>query len=58
MQNHLIRLYRFARAEVFEDFAGQHAAFLGIDLPADNLATEHVQKQIQVEILPTNRRRQ
>ena len=35
MQNHLVGLYRFACAKVPEDFAGQRAAFLRIDLPAD-----------------------
>ncbi|VVE85955.1 hypothetical protein PSP31121_05589 [Pandoraea sputorum] len=58
MQNHLIGLYRFARAQVIEDFAGQYAAFLGINLTADDLAAEHVQKQVQIEILPAHRRGQ
>ncbi|CAE6857072.1 hypothetical protein R75483_07874 [Paraburkholderia domus] len=58
MQNHLIGLYHFACAKVPEDFAGQRAAFLGIDLPADNLATEYIQKQVQIKILSADRRRQ
>src|SRR6185437_11044607 len=50
--------YRFACAKVPKDFAGQHAAFLGIDLPADDHPTEYVHEQIEIEILPTNRCRQ
>jgi hypothetical protein len=32
MQNDLIGLYRFTRAEILEDLAGLGAALLGIDL--------------------------
>jgi len=46
VQYHLIVPYRFVCAKVRQDFAGQHTAFLGIELPADNLAAEDIEKQI------------
>src|SRR6187551_74557 len=55
MQNDLMRLYCFTRTEILEYLAGLGTALLNIDLPANDHAAEHVQKQIEIEILTANR---
>ncbi|PMS21495.1 hypothetical protein C0Z16_33810 [Paraburkholderia rhynchosiae] len=52
MQNDLVGLYRFTRAEILEVLAGPSAALFGIDLPADNRSAEHVHKEIKYKCCP------
>ena len=47
----------FTLTDITHDSAGQNTAFLLVNLPAHDLATEDVEEQVEIEKLPTNRRR-
>jgi two-component system sensor histidine kinase AlgZ len=55
MQNQLTGLDLLTPTQVVHQFASIRAAFLGVDLPSDDLAAEHVEKQVEVKIQALNR---
>jgi hypothetical protein len=58
MQGDLVRLQVFAMTDIAQHAAGQKAAFFFVNLPADDLAAEDIEEQVEVEELPANGRRQ
>src|SRR5690554_4392763 len=58
MEDELMALHAFALTDIAQDLAGQDAAFFFVDLPADDLAAENVEEQVEIEELPADRRRQ